>query len=75
MAHFERDACSIFQLEQACLALCGIPAPFDNGQKNPGTEEPSCWTFGRGILSRSRLIQDSWVLFLGESSGLAKGYS
>lgn len=53
-----------------CLALRGIPAPFDNGQKNLGTEKPSCWTFGRGILSCSRLIQDSWVFFLGESSGL-----
>ena len=41
-----------------CLPLCNISSSFTSCQTS-GTEETSCWTFGRGTVSHSSLIQVS----------------
>jgi len=42
-----------------CFPLCSIPSSSNNICKHLGTEETSCWTFGRGMLSHSCPIEDS----------------
>ena len=50
---------SVKKETESWFSLCSIPSSFKNICKHLGTEETSCWTFGRAMLPHSCLIEDS----------------